>query len=169
MKLILSILLLATTSLSNLVYADEHGPQMIIGAQVLTYQRDHTFSGSIKGLPVFGAFDHKPMGAQLIIRKNNKSLTTQFANYRGRYIGIVREQRADAEGNMTRIQTAVEFVKIEKTSELEATLTLLVDNKELLVSIKAKEFKDNHFIEPLFETTLGDQPFKFHFLAGVQS
>lgn len=148
--------LFLTLNLTTLVsaMAGEHHPASIKGDGIELFERNHAFAGSILETPVYGAFEHNPFGAKVQMRKGEATLELSFGDVMNTYMGLL------VDGSVT---TKVEFVRIEKTGDLTALITLFVDGVEVPVTVEGETFANGHFHAPLFTAKMPKKTLQFKF------
>lgn len=156
--MVVGLMLVALSQAANL-HASENTPAKLTGTDIELFERGHAFAGAVLGSPVFGVFQEDPFGAKVEIRKNNRTLVLNIAEAGNLYVGEIVEKKSTGE----ELRTTIEYVKITKTAENQATIALKVDGQPLNVSVGAKTFLHGHFQGPQFEAKLGEKTVAFHF------
>ncbi len=147
----LSISLLALTTAVG--FAGEHPLSTIQGTQIDLKAYDHAFAGSIKGFVAFGAMDEETFTSELTFRKDGKLVKAAFAMENGKLTGLIRH---DTEKGT--VETALYLARIDRAQN---QLIFSVNGKEMVVSITADGFANNHFMNPTYKTNFNGEEISF--------
>lgn len=142
---------------------EEHNPSTIKGEKIDLFERNHAFAGSILDNPVMGVFDHEPFGANVQIRRGEKTLHLSLVDKDDKYAGIVTEQRTNEAGDEQTVSTNIAFVGVKKTGDASGEITLNIDGADVVVTVVGEKFEHNHFHGPTFSAKLNGKEISFKF------
>lgn len=154
-KLFLCLALLSFTA-----FADDHGMTDMKGPGIELKSYDHAFAGSVNGFLVFGNVDEGKGHSALTIKKDGGLSVADFNFGENRSFGGTLSH-TDESGKQTIVN--VEMVKLDRSN---TTFTFKVNGQDLDVKIVADDFRNNHFINPEYKTTIGGKPFVFKMMSG---
>lgn len=159
LRSVMAVLGLALAASVSAFSSDDHPPGKIEGEGIQLFERNHGFAGEIGGMPVFGAFDHEPFGAQASLRRGEKTLSLKLdwktEGSAEVYSGLWMEDRVDSSnGAVTHLETPVRFVRVAKTGERSGQIKLMINGAEVAVDVVGEAFENNHFHNPSFAAKL---------------
>ena len=145
-KMLFSLMLFSVPAM-----ADSEPPARIVGPNIDLQFIDHGIAGKVGENLVFGAQFNDQFGSSVMVRKNKIITKSQFKKSGKQIIGVIQKT--------SRQTYKLEFVKIDQE---KSTLHFLLNGEDLVVTVKADAFKNNHFINPHYFVT-GPKGLKFHY------
>lgn len=134
--------------------AEEHGMTNISGTNVELKSFDHAIAGALNGFLIFGNIDEEKGQSTLTIKKDGVISHATFERQADKSFG----GRIIIDGIETKSDVAITFIKLNRDQNI---FTYKINNDLVDIKITADDFRNNHFINPKYSTTLKGLPFEF--------
>ena len=122
----------------------------IQGENLHFHSVDHGFSGHIGNALVFGAFDHDSFSSKLTVYQNDTLSVGSFKKFEDRLKGgILPHSLDDWSSEMPLV--SVEVLELDKETN---EFVIKINDHIQTVKIRAEDYKNRHFINPVYSTTM---------------
>lgn len=148
MYVLLISLLVATHA-----FSEDHDMTNIHGTSVELKSYDHAIAGALNGFLVFGDIGEDKGQSTLTIKRNGILSHTTFEKTLNKPFGGTIELQGE-----NSVTIVVEFNKLDRNENI---YTYKVNDELINVKVTADDFRNNHFINPKYTTTIKGKTFEF--------
>lgn len=145
------VVLFALLLTSLFAFAEDHNLTNFKGGDIDLKAYDHAVAGSAKDFLIFASKNEETGISSFTAKKNGKIISTEIKKQTDGTFGTTFNYVTN-EGEEKSIS-----VVLKSLDKVENKYVYMMNGKEVVISVKADDFRNNHFINPQYNFEFGDK------------